>query len=247
MANLKQIVSYIGEIPNKFKEAYIKKVNRIFLNLGGDFETFVLDETSVTFVTIFPSKYNLYYIIFNRVKNIFVFKKIFKIILCIPYFFTENFFGSLLFCLAVGWLVTGRELISVFICYTFVFEVTFLTFFLGYFLRLKSTYKFCIDTYGTSFVIKYIGNPMSGASMKTTGRIVGAGLSFLGADYLDRSSCAKEIKTQAESIFSMYEKKGIQMDKKTIDGIWIDVRSHNVARVDSLTKSIKEVLEAKKP
>jgi hypothetical protein len=245
MPIIKKFFFHIGKIQNRFTESYINKVNRMFLSLGGTYETFDLGENSLTFVTILPSKYNFYFIIFNKVKNIVVFQRLFKFILSIPYFFTETFIGSLTFCLCVGWAVVGRDLATVMIAYSVVFETIFLTFFLGYFLRLRTVYTFCINTYGISFVKKFIGNPFSGPQIKMGSRLFGAGLSFVGVDQWDRLNCSKAVTSQAESIFAMYERNNIKMDKKMVDDIWVEVRSQNLSRVDSIAKCAKEAWEGK--
>jgi hypothetical protein len=67
---------------------YARKVNSFFIKLGGKDRSFKLKTKTVTFATLEPSKWNIHFIIFNKVKDSKVFKIIFKILLRIPYFFT---------------------------------------------------------------------------------------------------------------------------------------------------------------
>jgi hypothetical protein len=86
---------------------YARKVNSFFIKLGGKDRSFKLKTKTVTFATLEPSKWNIHFIIFNKVKDFKVFKIIFKILLRIPHFFTENFLGRFIFSCTSIWVGGG--------------------------------------------------------------------------------------------------------------------------------------------
>ena len=146
----------LKNIYSKFEKGYVNKVNNLFLSFGGINTTFQLETKKVTFATVKPFKYNFYFIFFNKVKDYKIFKVLFSILLRLPFFFMNTFFGSILMSLIIVWAAVGREPLTTFCCFNLMIDFWF---FWDYFLRLEGLYQYCIDNYDFSFVEKYIDNP----------------------------------------------------------------------------------------
>ena len=131
---------------------YLRKVNDFFIKLGGKNRSFKLKTKTVTFATLEPSKLNIHFIIFTKVKDFKVFKILFKVLLRLPYFFTEKFLGRFIISCTSIWVGVGKEPVSVIFCANFLVELVLFVLFLSYFLRLNTVYEYCINTYGLSFV-----------------------------------------------------------------------------------------------
>ena len=168
------------------------------LSAGGGDKTFVLETKEVTFAISNPSKYNIAYRIFQHFKTYKAFQKCFKLILCIPYFFTETFTGNLILFLIIFWASVGRELYTVLFCALFVWEYIFLLFYLDYFLRLGTNYQDCINIYGKSFIEKYIDNPITARQIKNMPKIIGFATSAVALDQTDRSLCSFRCSTEIQ-------------------------------------------------
>lgn len=247
MTKLKIFIKFIKDIPSNIKKYYIKTINNFYIQIGGIDTEFELEGKKFVFAIISPSKYNLNYNLFKYFQHNPTFKKIFKGILLIPYAFTENFLGSFILSISIGWAVVGRELISVSLAGSFVLEIFFITYYLSYFLRLKGVYAFCIKSYGELFVKTYIGNPFTTAQVKLGTKAAIAGSVFLGVDQIDRARCSTDTQNQASKIYEMHVKNGSKLSKDDITNIWTVARSHNVPRVEVFSETIKNAFINKKP
>ena len=103
-----------------------------------------------------------------------------------PYFITETRTGSFFFGVSLFSMLLLQNIFSMIIVIeTFFLLVTLLIFF-----RFEGVYQYSIDTYGTEFVEKYIGNPMTSPFIKRlAGKAivytVSAAVSAVGAVALD--------------------------------------------------------------
>jgi hypothetical protein len=230
-------------LKTKIENAYKLKVNNFFLLLGGVNKKFHLETKEVTFAILKPSKFNISFFIFNKIKYSYIFKKIFNIILRIPYFFTDTFLGSLILSIFIMWAAVGREPITTIFCFSFIMEFWAFLVFMGYFLRLEGIYEYCIEEYGHSFVEKYIENPFTTAQLKQGVRL---GICFgfgMSADQVDRMFCRTGSVWEAEESIAMLNKQsGISLNKEDIMKIQEVARSHNIPRVDAFSDSIKKML-----
>jgi len=239
MLQLNNLFNCYKKFSNKLKNDYIKCINNAFITLGGINTKFDLNGHLVEFAMIKPYRFNINYLLFKYFKNNFFFIKVFKVILMLPYVFTETRLGSLFLSLAIGWSLVGREICTVLFACTFVFEIFFLTFYLCYFLRLDGVYSYCINTYGSLFVRTYIGNPYTSAQLKLGVKVAVAGSAFLGADQIDRHRCDVGTSNQAQKVYEMHKANGSRLSKDDINNIWTTARSHHVPRVDSFSGVIK--------
>lgn len=243
---LTKVLSFFKELSKKLKKRYIGSINNIFINLGGINTKFDLNGYLIEFAIMKPHKLNINYLLFGYFKNNFLFIKLFRLILMVPHFFTETLLGSLFLSSCIGWALVGRELITVFLAGSFVFEVFFLTFYLSYFLRLEGIYAYCIQQYGSLFVRKYIDNPFTSAQLKLGTKAAAAGTVFLGADQLDRHRCSVGTSNQAQKIYEMHQANGSKLSKNDINNIWSTARSNHIPRTDAFSDAIKSAISNKK-
>ena len=221
---------------------YVKKVNNFFIKLGGENRSFKLKTKTVTFATLEPSKWNLHFIIFTKVKNYKVFKILFKILLIIPYFFTEKSLGRFIISCSSIWVGVGKEPISVFFCANFLVELVLFVLFLSYFLRLNTVYDYCIDTYGLSFVELYVANPLTAAQVKLVARTsiwIGVGFSL---DQVDKFNCSNRAIDEANTLFNTYKTQGISLNKGEVKQIYEEAFTRNTSRIDQFSESISTML-----
>nr|QFP99067.1 hypothetical protein [Telonemida sp.] len=234
----------IDNIMNFVFNWYSKKVNDFFIRLGGANKTFLLKNRNVCFAILKPSKYNLTFIVFNTVKQFTLFKVFFKLLLQIPYFFTENFIGRSLFSIIAIWAAVGREPITVIFCFNFLVEFYVFLFFISYFLRLDTVYLYCIDTYGVFFVEKYLVNPLTSAQGKALirGAVYVAG--GFGLDQIDRNACSSRSLHEAREYLAMYKEQGISLKKEDLFKIQSDAKTNNIPRVDTFSTFIATMLSS---
>jgi hypothetical protein len=232
----------LHNVYKKIEGAYIAKINNIFLLCGGVNKTFKLETKEVTFAILKPSKFNIGFFMFSHLKFYVVFKKIFKIILKIPYFFTETFIGSFIVSIFAIWAVIGREPITTIFCFSFVIEFWTFLIFMGYFLRLEGVYDYCLDEYGCSFVEKYIDNPFTASQIKTGVRLTATFVVAMGVDQYDRSNCCTNSVWEARENIAMLKEQGISLKKEDILKIQETARANHIPRVDSFSESIKNML-----
>ena len=140
----------------KIEEWYKNKNNNFFIALGGVNKTFILESKTFTFAIFIPSKYNINFYVFEKVKKFSAFKQFFRLLLVLPYFFTENIVGKFCMSLIILWSAVGREPLTAIFCFSFVVEFFTFLIYMSYFLHLEGVYQYCIDTYGKAFVEKYI-------------------------------------------------------------------------------------------
>ena len=121
----------LKKIMTQTEKKYSEKVNQFFILFGGINKTFKLKTKEVTFAILQPSKYNINFYIFSKLKKYVIFKFFFKLLLRIPYFFIETFFGSLLMSIVIIWAAIGREPITVVFCFSLMTEFWVFLFFTG--------------------------------------------------------------------------------------------------------------------
>jgi len=148
-----------------------KWIDSFICTLGGERQTFHLMNVSYSFLVVRPTYFNLPYLFFCRCNKSSWFHKVFKILLMFPHFITETRTGSFFFFINFFSMFFLQNIFSmVIVIETYFFLVTLLIFF-----RFEGVYQYCIDTYGTEFVEKYIGNPLSDKFVK---RLVGKGIVY---------------------------------------------------------------------
>lgn len=146
------------------KQNFLSKwLDSFIYTLGGERQTFHLTNVSYSFLVVRPTYFNFFYLVFCRCNRYSWFHKLFKIVLMFPHFITETRVGSFFFIINFLSMFFLQNIFSMVIFIeTYFLLVTFLIFF-----RFEGVYQYCIDTYGTEFVEKYIGNPLSDKFVKT--------------------------------------------------------------------------------
>ena len=225
-----------------FSRVFLKyktlRKNNFYIFLGGKDQSFELETKTVTFAVLDPWKYNINYILFQSLKEYTVFQKVFKIILRIPYFFTETFSGGLMLCLITMWAAVGREPYTVILCAFFISEYLFLLFYLDYLLRLGDNYRDCLNLYGKSFVEKYIGNPFSPYQLKNMPRIIGFASSAVALDQCDRSMCSYRCNGEIRERLADYKQSGHAVTPEIIQKVHTEARMNNTPRFSTISDMI---------
>jgi len=223
-----------------------KWIDSFVSTLGGERQTFHLTNVSYSFLVVKPTYLNLPYIFFCRCNKYFWFNKLFKLVLMYPYFITETRTGSFFFGVCFFSMLLLQNIFSMIIVIeTFFLLVTLLIFF-----RFEGVYQYSIDTYGTEFVEKYIGNPMTSPFIKRlAGKAivytVSAAVSAVGAVALNITDQSyhndmsnKQLKITLESL-----KDAGQSPKSTEEYMEIrnNIRKENLTLLKEATQIIIEL------
>ena len=127
-----------------------------------------------------------------------------------------------------------------------VIETYFLLVTLLIFFRFDGVYQYCIDTYGTEFVEKYIGNPMTSPFIKRlVGKAIVYTVSAVGAVALNIADQSyhndmsnKQLKITLDSL-----KDAVQSPKSTEEYMEIrnNIRKENLTLLKEATQIIIEL------
>ena len=123
---------------------------------------------------------------------------------------------------------------------TYFLLVTFLIFF-----RFEGVYQYCIDTYGTEFVEKYIGNPLSDKFVK---RLVAKGIVYTAStagavalDIADQSYRNDMANKEIDTIVARRQKLGATITLDELTKIEDKIRKENLTLLKQVTQSIIEL------
>ena len=222
-----------------------KWIDSFVSTLSGERQTFHLTNVSYSFLVVKPTYLNLPYIFFCRCNKYFWFNKLFKLVLMYPYFITETRTGSFFFGVCFFSMLLLQNIFSMIIVIeTFFLLVTLLIFF-----RFEGVYQYCIDTYGTEFVEKYIGNPMTSPFIKRlAGKAivytVSAAVSAVGAVALniaDQSYHNDMSNKEIDSEIARRQKLGQTITFDQLTRIEKDIRKKNLTLLEKVTKTIIEL------
>ena len=130
-----------------------------------------------------------------------------------------------------------------------VIETYFLLVTLLIFFRFEGVYQYCIDTYGTEFVEKYIGNPMTspfikrlaGKAIVYTVSAVGAAVSAIALDITDQNYRIDMSNKEIDSEIARRQKLGQTITFDQLTTIEKDIRKENLTILKQVTKTIIEL------
>ena len=220
-----------------------KWIDSFISTLGGERQTFHLTNVSYSFLVVKLTYLNLPYLFFCRCNKYFWFNKLFKIVLMYPYFITETRTGSFFFGINFFVMLFLQNIFSMII----VIETYFLLVTLLIFFRFEGVYQYCIDTYGTEFVEKYIGNPMTSPFIKrlvgkaivyTVSAAVGAVALNIADQSYHNDMSNKQLKITLDSL-----KDAVQSPKSTEEYMEIrnNIRKENLTLLKEATQIIIEL------
>ena len=238
--------TYIINLSNYLEEKYVSYVNNFFLTIGGVNKTFNLHTKKVTFAVIEPSFFNITFRVFDNIKEIRLFKIIFKFILSIPYFILENFIGKSLFNLITCWMAVGIEPVSRLLCLCLIVEYFLFLLSLGYFLRLNGVYEYCIDNYGEEFVEVHIDNPLSAAHYRMAQRCGFVTVGIMGVNMVDHTFSSHQEFNEINSKVKIFKDNDIPITEENLFKVFAEAKAGNKPLSDTVIQPIVELIKGSK-
>lgn len=227
------------------KQNFLSKwIDSFIYTLGGERQTFHLTNVSYSFLVVRPTYFNFFYLVFCRYNKYSWFHKLFKIVLMFPHFITETRTGSFFFFINFFLMFFLQNIFSmVILVETYFLLVTFLIFF-----RFEGVYQYCIDTYGTEFVEKYIGNPLSDKFVK---RLVAKGIVYtvsaaastagaVALNIADQSYHNDMANKEIDTIVARRQKLGATITLDELTKIEDKIRKENLTLFKQVTQTIIE-------
>ena len=207
-------------------------------------ETFKLETTEIHIGILRPIVYNPLYFFFDKFKDYNFLKFILKILLRIPYWLIGSFIGNLFTSFCFFWAYSGRELITVTFSLIYLIELANFCLVLKYFLHLEGVYRFCLDTYGPSFMEKYLGNPVGKtlAQRFSLGFLTASG--GFTADQIDRQICHTRVMEGVREVIEQHQALNHKITKEELFEIRRKMNEDckNIPRVDQFSDTIKTIL-----
>jgi hypothetical protein len=208
------------------------------------FETFQLETTVIRIGILRPIVYNPLFVFFTKFRDYDFFKFILKVLLRIPYWLIGSFPGYLFLSFCFFWAFSGRELITVSFSLIYITELANFCLVVKYFLHLDGVYRFCLDTYGPSFMEKYLGNPVGKTlAQRFSLGFVSASAGFT-ADQLDRQICHTRVMEGVREVIEQHQALNHKITKEELFEIrrTMNEDCKNIPRVDQFSDTIKTML-----